>query len=154
MTSSAIGSTSATGIGGTSSAHGMTSSTAMPSSMSYSFMSSLGGVTSSTSSHALASTYDGILSGGVGLNTERTCLTSGGTAGLSAAMGNVTISTSNVSPLPMRAHQMNTMPPLCQVCSSVFMVFIVNVLYFFFENGFHVGELLFSFLYREHLLSM
>lgn len=134
------GSTSASAaIGGASSSHhhGMTSSSsssgAVPTSMSYSFMSSMGGVTSSTSSHALASTYDGILSGGGGgggLMGERSCLTSGGTAGLSAAMGNVTISTSNVSPLPMRAHQMNTMPPLCQVCPSsykFFFIFVVNL---------------------------
>lgn len=95
--------------------HHMTSSigssgmtTTVPTCMSYSFMSSMGGVTSSTSSHALTTNYDGIGGGG---------LTSGGTSGLSG-LGNVTISTANVSPLPMRAHQMNTMPPLCQVCTQ------------------------------------
>lgn len=95
--------------------HHMTSSigssgmtTTVPTCMSYSFMSSMGGVTSSTSSHALTTTYDGVGGGG---------LTSGGTSGLSG-LGNVTISTANVSPLPMRAHQMNTMPPLCQVCTK------------------------------------
>lgn len=88
---------------------GMT--TTVPTCMSYSFMSSMGGVTSSTSSHALTTTYDGVGGGGG--------LTSGGTSGLSG-LGNVTISTANVSPLPMRAHQMNTMPPLCQVCTQQF----------------------------------
>lgn len=91
---------------------GLTSSN-VPTCMSYSatvgaggFMSALGGVTSSTSSHALTSQYDG-------LTGDRS-----GTSGL----GNVTISTANVSPLPVRAHHMNTMPPLCQVCIFCFVL--------------------------------
>lgn len=56
-----------------------------------------GVITSSTSSHALTDCGTGTLSGTVG--------------------GNVTSSFTgaNISPLPVRAHQMNAMPPLCQV---------------------------------------
>lgn len=61
-----------------------------------------GGVTSSVSSHALTSHYGDALGG------------LGGTLSGTGPLGGVSISTANVSPLPMRAH-MNTMPPMCQV---------------------------------------
>lgn len=62
-----------------------------------------GGVTSSFSSHALSSHYGDALGG------------LGGTLSGAGPLGGVSISTANVSPLPMRAHHMNTMPPMCQV---------------------------------------
>lgn len=84
-------------------------STIVPTSMSYTsggtsnYSSNCGknqmsAVTSSTSSHALT-TYDG-----TGLSNSGIGNVSMGTCGV------------NVSPLPVRAHQMNTMPPLSQVC--------------------------------------
>lgn len=62
-----------------------------------------GGVTSSVSSHALTSHYGDALSG------------VGGTLSGAGTLGGVSISTANVSPLPMRAQHMSTMPPMCQV---------------------------------------
>lgn len=100
---------------------GLTSNVPMSySSVGANFMSSMGGggVTSSTSSHALT-TYDGISSV---LCSDR----AGGTSAISG-LGNVTISTANVSPLPVRAHQMNTMPPLCQVCNFIYIFIAVIV---------------------------
>lgn len=62
-------------------------------------------VTSSTSSHALT-TYDGLCNSGTSGIGNVSSIT--GTSGV------------NVSPLPARAaHQMNTMPPLSQVCISI-----------------------------------
>lgn len=59
------------------------------------------GVPSSNSSHALT-TYD-----------------PSGLGGTSSGVGNTSMSANpNISPLPVRhqMNQMNTMPPLCQVC--------------------------------------
>lgn len=73
------------------------------------------GVTSSNSSHALT-TYD-----------------TSGLVGTASGVGNTSMSAnSNVSPLPVRhqMNQMNTMPPLCQVCQLD--KYLIDVRYFYF----------------------
>lgn len=81
-----------------------------------------GVITSSTSSHALTD--------GTG--------TLSGTAG-----GNVTSSFTgaNISPLPVRAHQMNAMPPLCQVRNYF------NQTKKYYQNGFFSKTNTFHILY-------
>lgn len=90
------GLTGITGIGGTGTSHGTTSGLVNSSTIH-------GVITSSTSSHALTDSTGPLT----------------GTAG-----GNITSFTgANISPLPVRAHQMNAMPPLCQVRNLLYMKF-------------------------------
>lgn len=104
---------------------GITSSSILPSNLSYStgvstVTGSSGitsgiigginsmGISSSASSHALTTNYDGTISG-IGNNSGGP-----GTVNISSTIGGA-----NVSPLPVRAaatHQISsTMPPICQV---------------------------------------
>jgi hypothetical protein len=98
------------GSGGATSQHGGIASSHYNTTNYSSGINSLGLITSSTSSYALAdSAYCAVGAGG-------TMSSSGGGVGsAAAAAAALGLTGSNVSPLPIRANLASTMPPLCQV---------------------------------------
>ena len=79
--------------------------------------SSIGGMQSTIGGQGLSSGGCGTTSwmmGGVTTSTSSHALTND-TGGLCNTSNSYTVGGVNVSPLPVRAHQMSTIPPLCQV---------------------------------------